>query len=407
MKWSCWAWIGITGLAIAQDLPPPAANYAEACNRHAFATLFGLTRMTEGNVGFSPYNAHQMAAMLTEAAQGTTQRELLTLTQLPIQSSERLKWISETRKFIPDHATEKSLDIETANSLWAAPSHPFAPEFIRLVQNSFFAQSFTLTSADPVQSAAQVNRWIRKRTNERISSVVGPESFDDSGAGLVLVNTIYLRSHWASKFEPGKTKTRHFQLPKGHQIPYPMMHQSGDFGYAEEADWQCLDLPLAALGFSVRILLPRREDLRSDIESGLTATVWTELAARMNPESVHVSLPRFAFTTELNLRSLWTAFGAKRLFSPDNADLGNLCTTWPYYVHSVLHKTTIEVTETGATASAVTAVPAEPFADATPSPQPLPKYRVFNADHPFLWFIVHQPSHLILFAGRFAGESDD
>lgn len=397
----------VSGISAAQDLPPPAADYSEACNRHAFATLFGLTRMTEGNVGFSPYNAHQMAAMLTEGARGDTQSELLTLTQLPHEPEKRLKWITETHNFIPNHAAEKSLVIETANSLWAAPAHPFAPTFTRLVQSQFFAQPFVLSNTDPVQSAAQVNRWIRKHTHDRINSVVGPDAFDESGAGLVLVNTIYLRSHWASQFEPSKTKTRHFQLPKGHQIPHAMMHQSGDFGYAEEADWQCLDLPLAALGFALRILLPRREDLRSDIESGLTAKVWKDLAARMHSESVHVSLPRFAFATELDLRSLWMAFGAKRVFSQGDADFGMLCETWPYHVRRVQHKTTIEVTEMGATASAVTAVYAEPFADATPSAQPLPKHRVFNADHPFLWFIVHQPSHLILFAGRTAGESDD
>lgn len=407
MKWRCWAWIGISGISTGQNLPPPAANYPEACNRLAFASLYGLTQMTEGNIGFSPYNAHQMAAMLTEAARGATQAELLTLTQLPAESVERLRWITETRKLIPGSAADKSLVIETANSLWASPSHPFAPDFIRLVQAHFFAQTFDLVSVNPVQAAAQVNRWIRQRTRDRISSVVGPDSFDDSGAGLVLVNTIYLRSHWASQFEAGKTKMRHFQIPKGHQIPHLMMQQSGEFGYAEETDWQCLDLPLEAPGYSLRILLPRREGLRSDIESGLTSQVWRDLGGRTKREPVHVSLPRFAFTTELDLAPLWATFGAKRLFSRGHADLGGLSAEWPYHVTRVLHTTTIEVNETGATASAVTAVPAEPFADATPTAQPLPKYRVFNADHPFLWFIVHQSSHLILFAGRFAGKSDD
>ena len=408
MKRLILALIATTGTAPAQDAPSPAADYAEACNRHAFASLSGLTQLTAGNFGFSPYNSHQMAAILTEGARGATQRELLTLTQLPADSTERLQWIDNTQKGIPNNATEGTLVVEAANSLWSSPSHPFLPEFTNHVQSRFAAKAFTLSNTDPVTSAAQVNQWIRDRTRGRITQLIGPNSFDESGGGLVVVNTLYLRANWAAPFELPLTKIRPFHLPKGHQIPHPMMNQGGDYDYAEEADWQCLDLPLDSLGFALRILLPRREDLRSDIEAGLTAKVWKDLGTLMKPQSAYVMIPRFTFTTELDLSPLWASIVAKRLFVRGSADLSGMTATQPYAIRQILHTTTIEVTESGTTASAAAAAPADPFA--SPSeviPPPPPKYRVFNADHPFLWFIVHRPSHLILFAGRFAGQSDE
>jgi serpin B len=76
-------------------------------------------------------------------------------------------------------------------------------------------------------------------------------------------------------------------------------------------------------------------------------------------------------------------------------------------VSAVIHSSTIEVTESGIEATAATVGVADPFGDPPPPPkrEVEPKIKLFNADHPFLWFVVHRPTHLVLFAGRFTGET--
>ncbi|MCX6857224.1 MAG: serpin family protein, partial [Verrucomicrobia bacterium] len=65
------------------------------------------------------------------------------------------------------------------------------------------------------------------------------------------------------------------------------------------------------------------------------------------------------------------------------------------------HEASIEVNELGAEAAAVT-VAAEPFG--SPSEKPKRRSALFVANRPFLWVIRHQPTGLILFMGRFAGD---
>ncbi len=60
----------------------------------------------------------------------------------------------------------------------------------------------------------------------------------------------------------------------------------------------------------------------------------------------------------------------------------------------------MEVNELGAEASATTTA-AEPFGN--PEDKPKRRSAIFVANHPFLWFIRHRPTGLILFMGRFAG----
>lgn len=386
---------------------PPAADYPEASNRYAFAALSGLLQATPGNVGFSPFNSHQMAALILEGAQGSTLQELLTLTQLPADSATRLQWIDTIRSRLRPPPRQSPLTLESANALCAPPDRPFAPNFRQTMQAHFNILDITLSSNDPIQRSRQINRWISQQTRGRITDLASPQSLGADPHALALVNTLYLASNWSEPFDRAKTRLRPFTRPGGAVASLPTLLQTGTFPYAEEPDWQCLDLPFAARDFTLRLLLPRSEDQRTEIESGLTAGVWRELGTRLAPRKVALFLPRFAFSTQLNLKPLWEALGTRRVFVPEVADLTRLCAVQPCFLRGMIHATTIEVTETGAVASAATLAPADPFGSAPSAPNPLPKVVLFNADHPFLWFIVHRPTHLILFAGRFAGQSDD
>jgi serpin B len=69
---------------------------------------------------------------------------------------------------------------------------------------------------------------------------------------------------------------------------------------------------------------------------------------------------------------------------------------------NVIHKAFVRVDEKGAEATAATVVIyGSPMAAPAPSkPPPPPPPFVFNADHPFLFFIIDHTSGLILFMGR-------
>ncbi len=81
--------------------------------------------------------------------------------------------------------------------------------------------------------------------------------------------------------------------------------------------------------------------------------------------------------------------GINDLFEQATADLSKINTN--YFVSSILHKSKIHVDEKGTEASAIST---SVFQNKATPP-------VFNANRPFVYFIVDKATRLILFAGAY------
>ncbi|TKC33352.1 hypothetical protein EI555_000651, partial [Monodon monoceros] len=107
---------------------------------------------------------------------------------------------------------------------------------------------------------------------------------------------------------------------------------------------------------------------------------------------VNVQLPRFKLEESYELSTLLASLGMQELFS-SKADLSGLSGARGLSVSKVVHKSFVEVNEEGTEAAAAIA--------------PVIVHRIlqlteeyFTADHPFIFFIRHNPSTTILFLGR-------
>lgn len=106
---------------------------------------------------------------------------------------------------------------------------------------------------------------------------------------------------------------------------------------------------------------------------------------------VNVQLPRFKLEESCELSTLLASLGMQDLFS-GKADLSGISGAGGLSVSKVVHKSFVEVNEEGTEAAAATAV-------AVCYAMPLTE-EYFTADHPFIFFIRHNPSTSILFLGR-------
>jgi serpin B len=92
--------------------------------------------------------------------------------------------------------------------------------------------------------------------------------------------------------------------------------------------------------------------------------------------------------------------GAEQAFDRSRANFDGMIVQRPeaahVYLSSVRHETWMEVSEEGTEAAAVTASVHYTVGCSAEEP-PMPAE--FHADRPFLYFIVHNPSRSILFAG--------
>ena len=118
---------------------------------------------------------------------------------------------------------------------------------------------------------------------------------------------------------------------------------------------------------------------------------WTK---RENLEiiDVHVKLPRFKLEESYTLNSNLGSLGVQDLFSRGKADLSGMSGSKDLFISKIIHKSFVEVNEEGTEAAAATAGIAT-FAMLSPEEE-------FTVDHPFLFFIRHNPTANVLFLGR-------
>lgn len=387
----------VTGSCFAQD---PARQAANSANVYAFKTFQLFRQITDGNFCFSPYSSQRMAALLAEGGKAETSDELLKLANVPNDQVQREAEASALSAELAASMGNGGLELEIANALWAPHGAAFHPGFTKRAADVFGAAARNLPANDPVQSAAAVNVWVRERTRNRITSIAGPNLF--SPRAVALVNTIYVQGAWTSMFDPAKTKARAFIRPGGTTAPLPTMLQIGSFPYGESATWQALELPFGDGAASMIILLPNDEAARKIIEPAFSSTTWQAAVDALALCKVNVMLPKFSFSTQLSMTSMWQFLGARRLFESGKADFSGMLDQPGSYVKEVMHEATIEINERGTVASAATLV-ADPFGSPPAGSPPELRAVSFIASHPFLWVMRHNRTGLILVMGRFAG----
>lgn len=144
------------------------------------------------------------------------------------------------------------------------------------------------------------------------------------------------------------------------------------------------------------ILLPREINGLGQLERTLTVELLDQLQAKSQLREVGVSIPRFKVGSSSGLGRELQLMGMSRAFQR-HADFTGISELRPLFIDLVNHRALGEVDEKGTEATAATTV-ALTHGGSMPT-------AVFNADHPFLFLILHRPTGTILFIGRITDPS--
>lgn len=253
----------------------------------------------------------------------------------------------------------------------------------------------------PDQGRAAINDWVAQSTEKRIQDLMPPGSVDDA-TRLVITNAIYFLGKWQSSFASEATSPQPFHLTSASSHAVPTMHaRIHDVRYGVTDGVKLLDLPFKGGALAMMLVLPDEVEGLGAVEGRLSEaklTAW--IGAMRGGAEVQVSLPRFEINPaeSLELGSALKELGMPRAFDRKTADLTGLATPGPdenLYISEVLHKAMVKVDEAGTEAAAATAV----VVAVAPSVAPSSPF-TFNVDHPFLFFLRHVDSGIVLFMGR-------
>jgi serpin B len=189
------------------------------------------------------------------------------------------------------------------------------------------------------------------KTDGKITKMV--ESFHPSTL-LVLLNAIYFKGEWASKFDEEATKEQPFTRLGGDVHPHPMMRQSGTFAYYEDTQLQAVRLPYGGGRLGMYVFLPAKSSSLAGFLGNLDAATWARYVSQLSSKQGEIVLPRFKLEYETELNDALCALGMAVAFDAA-ADFSEMISP-PAYISLVKHKAYVEVNEAGTEAAAATMV---------------------------------------------------
>ncbi|CAJ1081846.1 leukocyte elastase inhibitor-like isoform X2 [Xyrichtys novacula] len=352
-----------------------------------------------GNIFYSPFSVSSALAMVMLGARSNTAAQMSECLktqecQDEIHSSFG-QLLGELNKADAPYA------LNVANRLYGEQSYQFVEDFLGDTRKHYDAE---LEAVDFISSSEaariNINSWVEKKTQGKIKDVLA-QGVVNTMTRLVLVNAIYFKGNWEKQFKENATRDLPFRLNKNETKTVKMMHQKSKFPltYIPEGSCQVLEMPYKGKELSMLIFLPNNiEDDTTGLEKLEQQLTYENFMDWTRPDmmdtvEVMVGLPRFKMEEKYDLKDILTSMGMVDAFDMGRSDFSGMSPANDLVLSKVIHKAFVEVNEEGTEAAAATVGIMMMRCAMRPAS--------FIADHPFLFFIRHNPSMSILFAGRY------
>jgi serpin B len=368
----------------------------------AFALdLYQAIREEEGNLFYSPYSISLALAMTYAGARGETEQQMAdtlhyTLPQDRLHSAfNALDLELASRGEGAEGKDEQGFRLNIVNAIWGQTGYEFLSKFLDTLAENYGAGLRLLDFVKASEeSRGVINDWVAEETEGKIEDLLPPDSIT-SLTRLVLTNAIYFNAAWSHPFEEELTHDGTFNLLDGGQVTVPMMEQTKYFGYAEGEGYQAVELPYDGEELSMVILLPATGRF-GEFASALDAERVASILKDIDPENVHLTMPKFTYESGFRLKETLAAMGMPAAFGA--ADFSGMDGTRELFIGDVIHKAFISLDEAGTEAAAATAV-------VVPTSAPPSRMIEVTVDRPFVFMIRDIETDALLFLGRVVNPS--
>jgi len=364
-------------------------NKLQGGNRFAL-NLFKATYKNEDteNVFLSPLSVDMALGMTWNGANGETKNQMQSVLGNDGYSPED---INEYAKSLREALlkVDPSTQISIANSIWYKSGFQVEKSFIDINKANYNAEveGLDFSSADAV---TRINNWVANNTKNKITEIIDQIP---ASAVMYLVNAVYFKGIWVSKFDKNNTVDDYFEAENNQKQQVKMMCQTSDFPYTEDINTRYMEMPYGNEAFSMVIMLPQSGKNINDVINSLTPASWNEAIDRLRSCKVNVKMPRLKIACEYEMsESILPEMGMKLPFMPRVADFSKINPFGDLHISEVKHKTYVEINEEGTEAAAVTSIGMELTSE--------PTITDYFVNEPFVFAIREKSTGIILFIGK-------
>ncbi|XP_058019872.1 alpha-2-antiplasmin [Ahaetulla prasina] len=335
---------------------------------------------SRGNTILSPLSISLALAHLALGAANQTQKHLLEVLHM-----ESVPCLHQALRGVTQHLHRTALSI--AGRLFLEKGFPIKEKFLEASQR-FYGAKPALLSGNSQADLEAINRWVEEATNGQISTMLTELP---PNIVMVLLNAVYFRGFWKTKFNPLLTEPSLFHLDEESAVSVEMMKER-DFPLS----WfrtESLEAEVAKFPFkgntSFVAIVPSLH-LRKNFSQVLSEVLQLDLERFPKERSTMVKMPKMHLEDHVDLSGALTRLGLGELFSAP--DLHHI-TEGPLVVSSIQHRAALELAEAGVQAAAATSVIA------------FRSISAFSLDQPFIFMITEDITGIPLFLGTIRNPS--
>ena len=357
--------------------------YNQGNSEFTFNIIKNVGSKYNSNYLISPYSIEVALSMLQEGATGETKSQINN-----VVSPRTLKINNSS--------------VKVANALFIKDKYKsyIKRSFMNTLNNKYKSEILY----DEFSTPLVINNWVNDKTKGMIKEVIDriPSDFV-----LGLANAIAIDVKWVYQFECDNTVSEVFYKENNEKINVSMMHgyYQGGVSYLD-GDVKGIMLPYDE-GLSFVALLPNEslKSFTSTLDKNKVGKILNSFKESSSSKRVNLSLPKFKYDFDLkDFKNILVSMGIKDAFDPLTASFDEIITKDNsskaginnIYVSDAIHKTYIDLNETGTKAAAVTY-----FGLKDSSMVMEEDYDEINIkfDKPFIYMIKDDKTNEILFFG--------
>lgn len=357
--------------------------------------LFRSLETEHPNLIFSPHSLSSMLAMLYAGARGETETEMAEVLRFEpgdILHPAMNRLDLELTASVDRVDSESRLDLRVVNDVWLERSFSVVSEYLDVMGTHYGAGVRAVDFIGNADGAREtINGWIASRTEDRVEDLFPAEAINQD-TRLVLTNALYFKARWHHEFDRSRTKDGTFTNADGGAVTVPFMRGTFPLRSSSTAELTAVELPYVGEELALLLIMPSAAR-REAFEAGLNAAQLESLIPSMAEHKVILELPRFELQLPLQLDSTLKGLGLRKVYGDGSkADLTGIHESGDLQLATVVHEAFIVVDEEGTEAAAASG--GSTFVVSLP-----PRLRF---DRPFVFFLRHRSTGVVLFMGRVA-----
>nr|AAC53063.1 plasminogen activator inhibitor 3 [Mus musculus]AAH90981.1 Serpina5 protein [Mus musculus] len=362
--------------------PPSSKDFA-------FRLYRALASESPGqNVFFSPLSVSMSLGMLSLGAGLKTKTQILDGLGLSLQQGQEDKLHKGFQQLLQRfRQPSDGLQLSLGSALFKDPAVHIRDDFLSAMKTLYMSDTFSTNFGNPEIAKKQINNYVAKQTKGKIVDLIKDL---DSTHVMIVVNYIFFKAKWQTAFSETNTHKMDFHVTPKKTIRVPMMNREDEYSYYLDQNISCTVVGIPYQGNAIALFILPSEGKMKQVEDGLDERTLRNWLKMFTKRRLDLYLPKFSIEATYKLENVLPKLGIQDVFTT-HADLSGITDHTNIKLSEMVHKSMMEVEESGTTAAAITGA-IFTFRSARPSSLKIEFTR------PFLLTLM-EDSH-ILFVGK-------